>query len=83
MEQWLRIQFAALCEIYKNIFTFIFPDMPEIGVPVLIISVLVFLYYLLRRNLATGFKMGTSTFVVLALILFITHHLLKILHLGF
>lgn len=65
------------------IFAHVFPEYPEIGVAVVVISLGTFLYYVLRGRFHAAPKMALSIFACLVFLFYALHWLAKLYRVAF
>jgi hypothetical protein len=76
---WAHQAFEAI----TGLFIYIFPEYPKIGSVVVILSLIMFLVYLVRGRLQSAGRLAISTFLTLVVLLYTTHCLIKLFHVVF
>lgn len=61
-----------------ELFHYIFPEYPQIGLAVFVTSAIFFIYYLFRSTVLTALKMSLSTLAFFSFLLFFVHALIKL-----
>ncbi len=64
------------------IYSFVFPEYPEIGLAVVLISAVLFAYYTAKGSAKSAAKLALSVFVTLSFLLYVLHCLIKIYHVA-
>jgi len=78
----LHVYLPLVAGNIRSAYIFIFPEYPSIGPYIFGFGLLLFVVYWVKAGFMQGFKIGFYFIVGLTLLLFVLHHLSKLLHLN-
>lgn len=73
LTNWFRQMWLALSDLSIVVYIHIFPELPEAGSLIFLLSGILFLVYTFKAGLGTGLKIGGTVLVVSSFILFLIH----------
>jgi hypothetical protein len=74
LSSWMRFLSKWITKGYE----FVFPEFPKIGIAVLILSALFLVYYACRGRFSSALKMSGSILMLMTVLLYAAHLLIKI-----
>ena len=70
--------YQTVTSAIETAFKWVFPEFPAVGLPVVGLTLILFVYYLIKTDFRQAFKISMSSFVVMLFILFLLHSLNKL-----
>ena len=79
LSNWFGQMWLALNDLAVGVYKYVFPEMPEVGSFIFMLSGVLFIVYSFKANLTTGIKIGGTALLASSFILFLIHSILMVL----